>query len=89
MFLFYLDINIFKSVPYHCPGKGYVCGYSRVPIDKRMTVQVNCCTGENDVRCICISCLGKDFIISITYIKNMQVNKNVVTTYFRCRNIYF
>lgn len=44
-FWFQLDINIFKPVPYHCPGKSYVCGYSRVPMDKHGNVQVKCCTG--------------------------------------------
>ncbi|XP_052692939.1 uncharacterized protein LOC128171240 [Crassostrea angulata] len=40
----FLNISIYKSVPYHCPGKGYVCGYSRVPMDNYGNVQVKCCT---------------------------------------------
>lgn len=49
-FPFQLDISIFKSVPYHCPGKGYVCGYSRVPMDNYGNVQVKCCTGKYEIK---------------------------------------
>uniref|UniRef100_K1QWP0 Uncharacterized protein n=1 Tax=Magallana gigas TaxID=29159 RepID=K1QWP0_MAGGI len=50
------DININKSVPYRCPGKGYVCGYSRVPRDKQGNVLVKCCTAQgvsyDDSECV-------------------------------------
>ncbi|XP_065937913.1 uncharacterized protein [Magallana gigas] len=43
----FINININKSVPYRCPGKGYVCGYSRVPRDRQGNVLVKCCTAQD------------------------------------------
>ncbi|XP_061185143.1 uncharacterized protein LOC133193190 [Saccostrea echinata] len=38
-----ININIYTSRPYHCPNKGYVSGYSAVPMDIHGSVMVKCC----------------------------------------------
>nr|XP_011449207.2 uncharacterized protein LOC105343512 isoform X1 [Crassostrea gigas] len=40
----FVNINILKPVPYHCPRNSYVCGYSRLPMDIHGNVKVKCCT---------------------------------------------